>query len=431
MRLTNVAQMQLPQGTLHSLGVRVVSPALRSLPVSFDQRRHVGAGDRPGSWMAISLRIPAGIRRERLAKAWMSVVARHGALNTVFSRGPDGALVLQEHRVDATEWRRHPVAPGTAARDVLRSVFDEACTPFSRPSHLLALLAPDAGEDDQRPVAIIGSDHAHVDMWSLLILARDLREALDSDGLAEPAASFADHSAALERMPPAPAAVIDRWHEILADGEGRMPRFPLPLGDLAQPRPEVVEVRDVLDGPQLARFEGVAAEHGVRVTALALSVLTTVTRDLAGRPLRAVFPVHSRHESRWYDSVGWFITNSVIDCVDPDPAACARAVKEALVLGSQPLAPIFAPYGGMPETPGMFAVSWLDSRRLPPAPGDMSVQYVSAVISTDGVMVWFIVNDEGLHLRCRYPDTQEARASVGRWLDEVEDGLRAAADQET
>jgi len=39
-------------------------------------------------------------------------------------------------------------------------------------------------------------------------------------------------------------------------------------------------------------------------------------------------------------------------------------------------------------------------------------------------MIWFLVNRAGLHLRCRYPDTPEARANVGGWLDAVEQGLR-------
>ncbi len=115
----------------------------------------------------------------------------------------------------------------------------------------------------------------------------------------------------------------------------------------------------------------------------------------------------------------------MLESFDPDPVACAAAVREALALGSWPLAPILAPWGGMPQAPGMFAVSWLDTRRLPvhvdPA---LELQYVSARIRTDGVMVWFVVNRDGLHLRCRYPDTPEARANVGRWLDGVERGLR-------
>jgi hypothetical protein len=123
--------------------------------------------------------------------------------------------------------------------------------------------------------------------------------------------------------------------------------------------------------------------------------------------------------------VGWFITNSVIHFHETDPLASAIAVKDALTLGSYPLAPIFAPYGGMPAGPGMFAISWLDTRRLPHVEDALGIQYVSAVIQTDGVMIWFIVNDDGLHLRCRYPDTSEARTNVGAWLDRIENGLRA------
>jgi len=39
-------------------------------------------------------------------------------------------------------------------------------------------------------------------------------------------------------------------------------------------------------------------------------------------------------------------------------------------------------------------------------------------------MIWFIANATGLHLRCRYPDTPEARRNVGAWLDAVHSGLR-------
>lgn len=428
--------MTLPRGMLQTFDVRSAAESTRALPVSFDQRRHVGEGERPGSWMAIALRIPAEVSPDRLAQAWMAVVARHGALNSVFSRGDSGDIILEERRTIGIGWRRHPIVEGTATRDALRLVLDEACTSFASPSHRLALVTPEADETgDLRPAVVIASDHAHVDMWSLLILARDLRAGLDAHSgdsppavcSAVPVPSFSDHSAALERMPPAPEHVAERWREILDEGDGLMPRFPLPLGDVSRPRPEVVEVHDVLDSAQLAGIERVAADSGVRATALALSVIASVTHRMADAPLRAVFPVHSRHEPRWHDSVGWFITNSVIECRDATPAACATAVKESLVLGSHPLAPIFAPHGGMPATPGMFAISWLDTRRLPPVPEDLSVQFVSAVILTDGVMVWFVINDRGLHLRCRYPETPEARSSVGAWLDEVRTRLREAA----
>jgi len=54
---------------------------------------------------------------------------------------------------------------------------------------------------------------------------------------------------------------------------------------------------------------------------------------------------------------------------------------------------------------------------------------VSAVVRDDGVMVWFIAADAGLHLRARYPDTEEARRNVGGWLDAVAVRLSELAKQ--
>ncbi len=425
MRLTNVAQMSLPRGTLHSFATRTSERVGSPLPISFDQRRHVGQGARPGSWMAVAFRLPPATTLDDIATAWLAVIARHGTLRSVFSRDPPGELALHEIEITGGEWLRHPIGDDELPRDVLRAVFDAACSPFERPSHRVCVVFPDEQESaDPRPTAVIGSDHAHVDMWSLLVLVRDLTAHLGEGPGMEPAASFAEHSELLERMPEAPADVRRRWGDILAVEGGTMPTFPLPLGDVSTPCREVVEVRDVLSSTEARAFEQRAADGGVRMTALALSVLAQTTTSMTGLPLRAVFPVHSRNEPRWHDSVGWFITNAVIQIEHTDAAASARAVKDALALGSYPLAPIFAPYGGMPAGPGMFAISWLDTRRLPPVEAALEIQYVSAVIETDGVMIWFIVNEQGLHLRCRYPDTPEARANVGNWLDRVEIGLR-------
>ena len=446
MRLTNVGMMTLPQGRVSSYAVEAGAPGA-ALPLSFDQRRHVGAGQRPGSWMAISFRLPAGTTEEAVATAWHAVVARHGTLRTVFSRTDEGELRLHAVDVRPGVWRTHEVGD-RLTREVVREVFDEGCAPFAQPSHRLCLVQPDAPDEtgDDRPVLLIGSDHAHVDMWSVVVLARDLLAELGADDQTDeavdegapkldvtaasppPPPTFAEHTAELEAAPAAPEQVQARWDDILAAGGGTMPTFPLPLGPLDPVPAEVVEVRDVLDADNWAAFERGSAERGARPVAVAVAALTAVCRELAGEPLRAVFPVHSRHEERWHDAVGWFITNAVIECREADPKTARAAVKEAVSLGSYPLAPILAPYGGMPEGPGMFALSWLDIRRLPvgldPA---RRAQYVSAAIRTDGVMVWFVVNDTGMHLRARYPDTAQARESLTAWLDAVERRLRDLA----
>lgn len=438
MRLTNVAHLRLPFGRLWGYDV-VVSPPGRALPVSFDQARHVGAGDRPGSWMALSFRLPEQVDRDDLARAWLAVVVRHGTLRSVFVPGTDGpgtdGPALHEVEVTGGGWTEHDVAPGQAVNEALREVLDVACSPYRHPSHRLCVL-----ETADGPTVVVGADHAHVDMWSMLVVARDLLAALaavragGSPAYDDGPPPFADHTSALRERPRAPDDVRRRWAEVLAASGDVMPRFPMSLGDVAGLPRERVEVRDVLDVDDAAAVGVEAREQGVSTLALVVAAMTAVTRDLAGVPLRAVFPVHSRTPdagsgTTWHDSVGWFITNAVIESGDPDPRACAAAVKEAVRLGSWPLEDVLAPWGGMPAAPGMFAVSWLDLRRLPvrvDARG-LEAQYVGAAIRTDGVMLWFVLDEQGLHLRCRYPDTPEARRHVGAWLDALVARLQAQA----
>lgn len=427
MRLTNVTHLRLPFGRLWGYEVNA-SGTGRHLPVSFDQRIHVGAGERPGSWMALSFRLPVPTRLESIAEAWLAVINRHGTLRTAFIPGPDGEPALQEIRIAPGSWVEHQIAPGQAVNDAVRGVLDAACSPYAQPSHRLCVLETAAGL-----TVVVAADHSHVDMWSMLVIARDLLSALDADRTGGPVLpgqvpAFVDHTQALLDRDAAPDHVRDRWADIIGDSGGVMPRFPLPLG-APEPLRERVEVRDVFDLDDGAAFAAQARSEGVSTLSLAVVAMTAVTRELAGKPLRAVFPVHSRFDDTWHDSVGWFITNSVLESAVAEPLAAAAAVKEAVQLGSWPLADVLAPWGGMPVAPGMFAISWLDLRRLPVRIDSVGLdaQYVSASIDTDGVMLWFILDESGLHLRCRYPDTLEARASVGGWLDRLVARLQADA----
>ncbi|RKW71543.1 GNAT family N-acetyltransferase [Galactobacter caseinivorans] len=427
MRLTNVSHLRLPFGRLWGYDVSVGALG-RQLPVSFDQRLHVGAGERPGSWMGLSFQLPTPTPREALAKAWLAVIARHGTLRSAFVPGKDGGPQLHDLSLGPGGWVEHQVAPGQAVNEAVRRVLDAACSPYQQPAHRLCVLETAAGL-----TVVIAADHSHVDMWSMLVIARDLLAALNEEAagrelLPGSVPTFAEHTQALLEWEPAPERVHQRWEAILRDSGGVMPQFPLPLG-APELQPERVEVRDVFDVDDAADFAAQARSDGVSTLALAVVAMTAVTRELAGTPLRAVFPVHSRFDHNWHDSVGWFITNSVLESALAEPAAAAAAVKEAVQLGSWPLADVLAPWGGMPVAPGMFAISWLDLRRLPVRIDSVGLDasYVSAAIATDGVMLWFILDETGLHLRCRYPDTVEARANVGGWLDLLVARLQADA----
>lgn len=426
MRLTHVSHLRLPFGPLLGYELGVSAPG-RSLPISFDQARHVQRGDRPGSWMALAFRPSGPVDRDDLAAAWTAVVRTHGSLRTVFVDEGEAPASLHEVTCGPGKWVEHEVAPGQSMSSALQVVLDARCRPLSRPSHRLCMI-----ETADGPTLVVAADHSHVDMWSMLVIVRDLLTALEGIQRGEvpaptQAPDFVEHTRALRDRPAVPEEVHRRWRELIDAGGGAMPRFPLPLGAPVA-HPERVVVRDVLDADALAAFSERARQEGVSALALTISAMTSSTRELAGTALRTVLPVHSRYEQRWHDSVGWFITNSVLESDDPDPSACAAALKESLRLGSHPLAEIMAPWGGMPEAPGMLAVSWLDMRRLPVRVDSqgLDAEYISAGIRTDGVMLWFVTDTSGIHLRCRYPDTTEARENVGAWLDDLVDRMRRA-----
>ncbi len=427
--LTNITHATLPQGALATCTLAVEEAAAGSLlPISFDQRMHVGAGDRPGTWMAVSFELPGPATRQELGAAWLRLIRRHQTLRTVF-RTPsdyhgDAQLTLHQiHEPLSVRWQEHPsTAEGTRA--TLKTVLDRACSPLGTPSHRLCVIHPE--DTSQSPTVVLAADHSHVDAWSLPVLAHDFLEALvlvkspASDDPVAQAASFAEHTRALAEAASAPQTIHQRWQEIVSAGHGTMPTFPLPLGQL-QPTPaEAVTTRAVLDAQQLRDLEDHAQDVGHRPFTMVISSMTQACSELAGSPLRAVLPVHSRTEPRWQEAVGWFITNSVVESSNPDLAMCRAAVREALQLGSHALEPIMRPYGGMPVPPGMFMISYLDYRRLPAAlPQSLNPQHISASAPTNGVQVWCVVTDSGLHIRARYPDTPRAQESVETWLAAV------------
>ncbi len=124
MRLTNVAHLRLPFGRLVGYDLQVGDPGA-PLPVSFDQRRHVGAGDRAGSWVALSFRLTGQRELSDLAEAWRAVVQRHGTLRTVFvpdaSTGTDDAGPgLHEVEIGEGRWVEHPIPAGQPVNEALR-----------------------------------------------------------------------------------------------------------------------------------------------------------------------------------------------------------------------------------------------------------------------------------------------------------------------
>ncbi len=117
MRLTHVAHLRLPFGRVMGYDLTVGATGER-LPVSFDQERHVGQGDRPGSWMAITVRLP-DVDLDRLAD-WDARVAGGSPYGSGALAG--SSLGLDPEKVAASlgfTGSTPNSIDGTASRDVV------------------------------------------------------------------------------------------------------------------------------------------------------------------------------------------------------------------------------------------------------------------------------------------------------------------------
>ena len=170
--------------------------------------------------MALSIRLPAGVSRQSLADAWLAVIARHGTLRTAFTPGPDGDPQLHEIDIHPGKWIEHEIPAGQEVNDALRVVLNATCSPYQRPSHRLCVLETAAGL-----TVVIAADHAHVDMWSMLVIARDLLSLLAdassgrTSSLPQPPA-FVVHTQALLTVPRRRNACVRGGHKSSATAVG-------------------------------------------------------------------------------------------------------------------------------------------------------------------------------------------------------------------
>lgn len=138
------------------------------------------------------------------------MIARHGTLRTAFTPGAAGDPQLNEIDIHPGQWVEHEIAPGQAVNDALRVVLNATCSPYQRPSHRLCVLETAAGL-----TVVIAADHAHVDMWSMLVIARDLLSMLADARIGrmsspQPPPAFVVHTQALLDLPAAPERVRAR-----------------------------------------------------------------------------------------------------------------------------------------------------------------------------------------------------------------------------
>lgn len=398
------------------------APAHTDIPVTFNQSNHLRALGDPAVqsvWIAgtVDLAEPGAIDLRRAADAVTRLLREHDAFRARFQVGGEAPVadVFAPEQVTVT-----PAEIGTVDSAAVAELLDQRCRGGEHPAVFFGLLDS---------TLLVAFDHFHGDALTVDLILRRVHELYaDPDSDPRPGQSFFDRSE-LDAVLREKLATVDgehpglsEWRRYFTATGGRVPPFPLPLGEIppggAKQRTRVEQLLD----------DDAAEALGSKPFARALSALASEIHRLGGpATLSTIIPVHTRGRSSspWHQTAGWLVTNAPVRVRAGDTAGAVRALRNAIGMAQVPLDHVLhrcAPDLGSSD---LFMVSYLDYRRLGPAlPG---ARHISASTTTDSVQLWFSRTHDGLDLRVRYPQTPVAEATIDELVSRLRNRLCDAA----
>ncbi|KQR97265.1 hypothetical protein ASG12_15020 [Williamsia sp. Leaf354] len=432
MKLTTFDNLDIAGGALHRWTVSTTSAAVpHPTGPSENERFHLDAVRDGGlGWLAITFDIDsATLDLAHLRAAFAAVVNHHEVLRAHFALDPSEPDSIRRllHPAGSLEVSDVESVDHSTAGDnraALSAAIIDGCTALTPGSHVLAAI-----EGRTTTTVICGFDHCYVDAHSLAVIAEDVLSAYEGQA-PRSAGSFLDHQAAAAeraRQSTGDGTLVEKWGEFLASTGWTVPEFPIDLGVApGQFAPARIHVDTVLTADQAHRFSALCASRSIRFYPALLAALAVATRDLGGPDrLPLVLPVHTRRSDLWSRSVGWFVANApmVLDATGDIDAAMASAttrLSAALPLAEVDLTTVYGTFGSRMIKPrhDVFMVSYMDYRRFDRL-AHHNVHHVSSDGRADTLQVWFWRDENGVHLRTRYPDTGTAAAVVKGLVDDM------------
>ncbi|MGL6236706.1 MAG: condensation domain-containing protein [Segniliparus sp.] len=384
-----------------------------------------------GGWLAATFDVPGPILVDALTESFTALMRRHESLRCSFEK-TDGKIVRRVYPDHDVAF----VAPGAPvlvrsaedAQAALRHSLSSACDPTRFPAVLFAAL-----DRPETSTVVCGFDHSAVDMLSLALIVRELRDDYSARvaGRATPelapVGSFLEYCAyETGQHPPSQTRLgLEIWREFLASQGGVFPGFPLDLGvspgEVAAQRTAVFQL---LDSAEADAFEAICESHEGKIFSGELTALATAVRELGGPDqIATLTPISTRIRPEWAEAVGWFVTNIplVFGC-GADFADGTRqnraSFRAALPAAKVPIGQVISGQAG----PFSFArkdvsmVSHIDYRRVFGPKPDLALRatHISNATVADDAQFWFSRTGEGLWLRVRHPDTAIASATIGQ-----------------
>ncbi|WP_210189768.1 condensation domain-containing protein [Ensifer aridi] len=404
------------------------------------------------SWLGSVFGLPAQLDAHAFTTALRQWTDRHEILRShlTFSPGTKSGGHLQRRTLPPGAVSIHPSAAGdfTDGRQLARyleELFNGEISPLGWPAYMCVTI-----DRPEATTVCLAADHVLMDGYSILATAHEIQTlyaaALAARGgkpappLLPPTASYVDFAEA-ERTE-ADALTVDHesivsWRHFLAEADGRLPEFPVPVGDVsgnaaAQPSRYV----QLLDASAAQAFAQHCREPGGNILSGLLACLAKVGYEISGSgEFRTMVPFHKR-TGPWRSSIGWYVGMGPVafpfSKTDSFPEAVCRAVSsvdQAKELARVPI-PRVADLLGQPLR-DPFMVSYMDLRRTPGARSWKAWQVIalrSRSTDPDEVCLWVVRTYDGLVVNYRHPATGLAAVAVPDYVARARHVLACVAN---
>ncbi|WP_316742408.1 condensation domain-containing protein [Streptomyces sp. MK7] len=459
MRMTDIQRCEVRPGLLveWSLDPAAVRAATGlpddSRPPAYIQESHIRTARsvREGglfvpTWLGTAFDIPGRVDLDALQEALRGWMLRHETLRSGFRWAGDD---MRRFTLDAADvsLRRETIGEFRDADVLVRYLqdrFDVVADALRWPNFLYTAVVREDGAS-----VYMAFDHSNVDAYSVQRIPAEIHElyAAGARGIRperEPAGSYVDFCRT-ERTSAdeidGTDAVVERWREFIDRCDGRLPNFPVDLGLKPGGRlPRQKLMREMLvDAEDAAAFEAYCRPFGGSLVGV-LAATSLIVHEIGGRPVyRTVVPFHTRRNSRWLESVGWYVGGAPVEIHTaraPDFDSLLRTVSAQFranrSLARMPLARVLRLLGSdfRPTSPDLYSiVSFVDARGIPGSERwtELKAYGLLRVSYGDQVCAWVTRLHEGLQFASRYPDTDVAHKNLRLYVERLREVIVSVA----
>ncbi|MEU6271025.1 condensation domain-containing protein [Streptomyces populi] len=390
------------------------------------------------TWLGTAFDLPGRVDLDALERAFHGWTLRHETLRSGFRWAGDDMqrFTLREDDVSLHREVIGDFADTVVLTRYMQDRFDVAADALGWPNLIYTAVV----RDDSTSV-YMAFDHTNVDAYSLQRIPDEIRGLYGAGVTGRPVVDtpvgsyvdFCEQERAKADGIDETHTIVTRWREFISRCDGRLPEFPVDLGlrpGGALPSQKLM-CEPLVDADAAAAFEAYCRPYGGSLVGI-LAATSLIVHELGGQPVyRTVVPFHTRLNSAWSDSVGWYVGGAPIEVpaardFDGALAAVRAELRANRSLARIPLARVLRLLGAdfRPTSPDLYSiVSYVDAR---PVPGSARWTEEKAyglirVSYGDQVCAWVNRLHEGLWFACRHPDTAVAHKNMRRYVEGLRD----------